>query len=105
MMLTKGLGYHTNLGGLHVEVEVRDDGWQYRILRIKKNQVLKDWALAQHPSTTEYSEPENTKFQAVSHALLELGQTGEDPHEVFRKTKWTQYGSGTQGTDETVPKL
>ena len=97
MILERGLGYHTDIDGLHVEVEVRDEGWQYRILRVKANVVLKDWTIPQHASTTEYGEPENTKFQAVSHALIELGRTGEDPHEIFSKTQWTRYGSGHNG--------
>src|SRR5690242_537475 len=92
-MLTKGLGYHTNFNGLHLEVEVRDDGWQYRAVLIKGNQVLKNWTIPQHPSTTEYQEPENAKFEAISYALGELGKTKEDPHEVLRRTTWTPYGA------------
>jgi hypothetical protein len=42
-------------------------------------------------------EPENTKFAAVSAALLELGRIGDDPHEVFSKTKWHLYGAEQSG--------
>jgi hypothetical protein len=87
------LGYQADLGGLHLKVEVRDDGWQYTVIRVKGNMVLKDWTISPHASTTEYSEPENTKFQAVSWALMELGRTQENPHEMFRQINWTAYYS------------
>jgi hypothetical protein len=94
MALTAGMGYHANLDGLHLEVEVREEGWYYRILKVKGTLFLVDWTLPTHPSVSDYGEPENAKFDAVSRALLELRRMEADPHEVFRTTEWTKYGPG-----------
>lgn len=46
-------------------------------------------------NTTVYQPPENVKFLAVTEALKELGRADE-PHQVFRVTKWREYGPRPQ---------
>lgn len=91
---TLGKGFHTDIDDLHLHVEVHVDGWSYRIIRAKGNQIVKDWSSPAHPSINTYSEPENVKFQAVSDALLELERIHDDPHKVFEETEWEPYGGG-----------
>jgi hypothetical protein len=93
-LLTAGMGYRTDIDGLHLQAQVQADGWRYRILRTKDNELIKNWTLPPHESTGAYAEPENTKFHAVSDALLELGKTTDDPHDIFGKIPRTPYGPG-----------
>ena len=92
-MLTLGMGFHAEVDGLHLEVEVGPQGWQYRIIANKDNGVVAD-CTPSRASTGQYLEPENAKFQAVCAALGFLGRTQEDPHSVFRELHWQQYGHG-----------
>lgn len=92
--LVLGKGFHTDIDGLHLHVEVRYEGWMYRIIQPKGNETLKDWTLPPHTSTGKYTDPEHTKFHAVSDALLKLNRPHDDPDEVFWKLEWRPYGPG-----------
>jgi hypothetical protein len=93
MSLPLGKGFHADLDGLHLHAEVQLEGWQYRILNVKENSVVKDWTMPLHASTSYYGEPANTQFQAVVEALRHLGRR-ENAHKVFARIKWEPYGPG-----------
>ena len=92
-MLQERIGFHSDVEDLHLEVEVHHDGWNYRIVTSSGRAVLRDWTLPPYATTGDYSEPGNTKFHAVSEALLCLGKTQDDTHVVFRRTVWYSYAS------------
>ncbi len=91
--LRRGTGFHTDVDALHLEVEVRHEGWNYRILKTTRNEVIKNWTLPPHAGTSKYGEPENTKFHAISEALIALRRL-DDPHKVLAEAGWTPYGPG-----------
>ena len=49
------MGYSADLDGLHLQAEVLDDGWYYRISKSGKGTV-KDWTPAPAPSASKYEE-------------------------------------------------
>jgi hypothetical protein len=91
MSLAKGTGFSTEIDGLKLKAEVLAEGWKYQITRIESGEVRKDWTMPLHSSVSAFAEPENTKFQAIESALLELRRT-DDPYSVFRAVKWHPYG-------------
>ena len=95
-MLQGRIGFHSDVEDLHLEVEVHRDGWNYRIVTSSGRVVLRDWTLPPYATTGDYSEPGNTKFHAVSEALLCLGKTQDDSHAVFSKTVWYSYATSLQ---------
>lgn len=94
MTLQRGTGFHADLEGLHLHVEVLDEGWSYKIFRGNSNETVKDWTLPPHASTTQYGEPENSKFAAVAEGLSFLGRRDSDAHQVLRELRWKPYGPG-----------
>lgn len=78
-----------DLDGLHLQAEVLDDGWYYRISKSGKGTV-KDWTPAPAPSASKYEELEDVKFEAVVSALGILHKS-DDPHEVFSTVVWRPY--------------
>src|SRR5947209_3495943 len=83
MSLAKGTGFLAEIDGLKLKAEVLADGWKYQIIDIESADVRNNWTIPLHASVSAFREPENTKFQAVEAALLELRRT-DDPYSVFR---------------------
>ena len=91
--MTRGQGFYAEVDGLELKVEVREDGWYYRLLQIKGGKVLLDWTSAPAPGTSPYQEPEDVKFEAVTTAMGLLKRS-DDPHKFFRELTWHSYGPG-----------
>ena len=92
-----GEGFYTDLGDLHLIVQVMQDGWYYRIVQPKDKKICVDWALGPGPSTSPYQEPEDIKYEAMTTAMSLLGMK-DDPHAIFRSLRWKQFGSEFSGT-------
>jgi len=87
-----GQGFYAKIDGLHLDVQWRDQNWQYRIFKIQGNDTLTPWTIPK--SENEYQEPGGTKFHAVSDALGKLNRP-DDPHEVFDTLPWHEYAGKT----------
>ena len=87
-----GEGFSAELDGLHMVVQVMEDGWYYRIIPTKGGTALLDWTRGPAPSTSNYQEPEDVKFEAITSAIGLLSRK-DDPHELLRRLQWRQFGA------------
>jgi hypothetical protein len=90
--MTRGQGFSVDFDGLHLQVEVREEGWHYRIGRIRGGEIH-PWTSGPAPGTEQYQEPEGTKFEALTTAIGILHRI-DDPHAVFETLRWRAYGPG-----------